>query len=133
MSCHNTPRARRWACVLATVTAITAVTATSLPLPAQAQAAAANAVPAVQFTPEQLADRLSQLMDGLQTVGSQITKVDTGIGCGCVGPHIGPNFKIEARRYARADVQRALKALELMLRNGNAGKATEVAKTKIGP
>ena len=132
MSIRNTPRARHWAHGLA---ALVAVTAFSLPLhaQAQAQAAAAKAVPAAQFTPEQLAERLSQLMDGLQTVGSQITKVDTGIGCGCVGPHIGPNFEIKARHYARADVQRALQALELILRNGNAGKATEVAKTKTGP
>lgn len=124
---RNLPRPARWAIGLATVLAL------GLPLQARAQAAGAKTTPPAQPTPEQLGEKLNQLMDALQTVGSQITKLDTGIGCGCVGPHIGPNFKLEARHYSRADVQRALQAMDLILRNGNAGKATVVAKAKAGP
>ena len=124
---RNLPRPARWAIGLATVLAL------GLPLQVRAQAAGAKTTPPAQPTPEQLVQKLNQLMDGLQTVGSQITKLDTGIGCGCVGPHIGPNFQVKARHYSSADVQRALQAMDLILRNGNAGKATLVAKAKAGP
>ena len=112
----------RWAVGLATLLAL------GLPPQVRAQAASSKATPPAQPTPAQLVAKLNQLMDGLQTVGSQITQLDTGIGCGCVGPHIGPNFQVKARHYAQADVERALQAMALILRNGNAGKATEVAK-----